>query len=359
MPTDNRVRFFLGSNSSQGFYSLYDHLIDPKQAKSIYILKGGPGCGKSTLMRRIGTQAEEMGEHVEYIQCSGDPESLDGIVLHKAKTAIVDGTAPHVIEPSYPGVVDNYVNLGDCYNKDSLTSVKSQIINCMAGYKDCYKRAYHCLGAAEKIAEDIRFFLITQSLEETVFNRANEILKRELRDSGHGTGQIIPRFLGAVTHQGQLTYYTTAFALCKRFYVIEDSFGLSYLMLNHILAGLTQSGYDVIACYSPMSPDRLEHLIIPELSLSFLSCPPERPCHKRPYRKIRMDAMIDSDLIDQSKNRLRFSRKISAALIEDAVDCLTQAKTMHDELEALYNPHVNFAQVYHIADELSKTILNH
>ena len=359
MQTDNRVRFFLGSNSSHGFYSLYDHLIDPKQAKAIYILKGGPGCGKSTLMRRIGTRAEEMGEQVEYIHCSGDPESLDGIVLHGAKTAIVDGTAPHVIEPSYPGVVDNYVNLGDCYNKDGLAAVSSEIMNCTADYKECYKRAYRCLNAAEKIAKDSRIFLTTQSLEEKIVKRASGILNREVRNSGHGTGRITPRFLGGITHQGQVTFYATALVLCKRTYILEDSYGLSHLMLNHILAGLTQSEYDVIACHCPIFPDRLEHLIIPELSLAFLSCPPDRPCRKRPYRKIRMDAMIEPDLIRQSKTRLRFSRKISAALIDEAVDALTQAKTMHDDLEALYNPHVDFKQVYHIADELSKTILTH
>ena len=44
------VQYFLGANSPQGFYSLYDQLIDRHIARAVYILKGGPGCGKSTLM---------------------------------------------------------------------------------------------------------------------------------------------------------------------------------------------------------------------------------------------------------------------------------------------------------------------
>ena len=75
---------------------MYDQLIDPAQAQAIYILKGGPGCGKSSLMHRVAQRAEEAGESVEYIQCSGDPDSLDAILLPGRKTAIVDGTAPHV-----------------------------------------------------------------------------------------------------------------------------------------------------------------------------------------------------------------------------------------------------------------------
>ena len=69
------IRYFLGANSPDGFYSLYDQMIDPVQARRIYILKGGPGCGKSTLMRRVAARAEELGQETEYIHCSGDPDS--------------------------------------------------------------------------------------------------------------------------------------------------------------------------------------------------------------------------------------------------------------------------------------------
>lgn len=95
MSTEPQVRYFLGANSPAGFYSLYDQLIDPAEADAVFILKGGPGCGKSTLMKRVAAAAEERGLQVEYIRCSGAPDSLDAILLPEKKTAIVDGTAPH------------------------------------------------------------------------------------------------------------------------------------------------------------------------------------------------------------------------------------------------------------------------
>ncbi len=359
MQADDNIRFFLGANSPCGFYSLYDQLIDPKKAQAIYILKGGPGCGKSTLMHRIATQAEEAGEQVEYIHCSADPDSLDAIVLHEAKTAVVDGTAPHIIEPSYPGAVDSYVNLGDCYDSTGLRTIRHEIMNCMTGYSDCYRQVYRRLDAAAQIAEDMRCSLVTQGFEEKVSKRAHGILNREARTAGSGTGQVTQRFLGAITHQGPLVFYSTAFALCKRVYFLEDSYGLSHRLLSHLLTGLSQSGHDVIVCPSPIAPDRPEHLLVPELSLAFVSVPPGHTFHKRPYRKIHIDTMVEPDLIRQNKNRLRFSRKISSALIDEAVDALAQAKAMHDDLEALYNPYVDFEHVYRIADELSKAILIH
>ena len=42
--------------------------------------------------------AEEAGLKTEYILCSGDPDSLDGLILPGKAVAIVDGTAPHIQE---------------------------------------------------------------------------------------------------------------------------------------------------------------------------------------------------------------------------------------------------------------------
>ena len=53
MVSSHEVSYFLGANAPSGFYSLYSHLLPPEQARVIYILKGGPGCGKSTLMRKV------------------------------------------------------------------------------------------------------------------------------------------------------------------------------------------------------------------------------------------------------------------------------------------------------------------
>lgn len=357
MQADEKIRFFLGANSPQGFYSLYDQLINPDQANAIYILKGGAGCGKSSLMRRIGQKAEDIGEQVEYIHCSGDPDSLDAVIFPTYKTAIVDGTAPHVVEPKYPGVVESYVNLGDCYDREGLQGIRKEVMGCMTGYKDCYKRAYRCLSAAAEIMKDVRSLLTTETLEQKAAKRAKGILSREIRSEGHGSGLVVQRFLSAITHQGILNYYTTADALCKRVYVLEDSYGLSHTILTHLLTHATTAGYDVIACPSPLFPDQLAHLIIPELSLAFLSASPTALYHKRPYRRIRLDAMIDTELAHRNKARLRFSRKVSSALIDEAVDSLAQAKAMHDELEALYNPYVDFERVYRTADDLSQKIL--
>lgn len=202
MADEKHIQYFLGANSPSGFYSLYDHLLPPERASRFYILKGGPGCGKSTLMRKVARRAEEAGETVEYTLCSGDPDSLDAILLPRLGVAIVDGTAPHVVEPKYPGAVEEYVNLGRAYQREGLQEVKGELMSCMTGYKACYQRAYRCLGAAAAIQEDLRATLTTPALEERLAKRAKGILSRELKARPALPGQVKQRFLGASHPQG-------------------------------------------------------------------------------------------------------------------------------------------------------------
>lgn len=353
------IQYFLGANSPRGFYSLYDQLIKIEDASAVYILKGGAGCGKSTLMRQVALAAEESDAQVEYILCSGDPDSLDAVVLPGLGTALVDGTAPHVVEPKYPGIIERYVNLGDCYNTAALSHLRHEIMGCMTGYKDCYQRSYRCLDAAAQIMADMRATLLTPALEEKMQKRAVGILSREVhRRKGHAPGKVTQRFLSAVTHKGRITLFETAQAQCSRIYELSDGYGLAHSMLAHLLTGITSAGYDVVACPCPMSPERLEHLIVPQLSLAFLSCSADHPFPGRPYRRIRLDAMVGAELLRHSRPRLRFSKKVISSLVEEAVSSLSQAKSMHDDLEALYNPHVDFEQVHATARNIIAEILD-
>ncbi len=352
------IQYFLGANSSRGFYSLYDQLIPTETAQTVYILKGGPGCGKSTLMKTVAQAAQERGLSVERILCSGDPASLDAVVLPTLNAALVDGTAPHVVEPKCPGAVEHYVNLGACYDAASLAPLRQQIARNMAAYQSCYPRAYRCLAAAAQLREDARAMLHTPELEEKLSKRAAGILKREVRrGKGHAPGRVTQRFLSAVTHKGVMTLYATALAQCSRFYELADSHGLSHIMLTYLLSGITAAGHDVIVCPDPLAPERMEHLLIPALGLAFLTVPPDRSLPAHPYRRIRLDAMHRPELVRQLRPRLRFSAKVYRSLVDEAVQSLAQAKQAHDVLEAIYNPHVNFARVDELAQEIINDIL--
>lgn len=353
-----KVTFFLGANTPSGFYSLYDQMLDAAEARRVFLLKGGAGCGKSSLMKRVAAALEEAGQRVEYIRCSGDPDSLDAVIFSGLGAAIVDATAPHVQEPRLPGVVDSYVDLGRFYDHAALAEKREAIQQATLAYKSRYDRAYRCLTAAAQLAEDNRSLLLTPQLEAKMAKRARGILSREVKKTGRPQGKAVQRFLSAVSCQGQSCRFETVDALCHRVYELADTYGLGAGMLTALAAGAMTAGYDVILCPSPLFPDRAEHLLIPELSLAFVTSTPTLPYPGRPYRRVRLDAMVDKEVMAQHKSRLKFSRKVHAALLAEGVDALAQAKADHDTLEALYNPHVDFDGVYQQAQAIAEELLS-
>ena len=290
-------------------------------------------------------QLRHLPDYLRVVQQAAD-------IGHRLRARVGGSSLAHVIEPQYPGVVEHYINLEKYYDSAGLQSVRAAVMEDMIGYKQHYKRCYRCLSAAAELDCDVRELLLTKETQARLLKRAKGIIARELKGSGSGGG-VTQRFLGAVTHAGRVCCWESVDAQCKRVYALCDSFGLAHTLLTPVLAAATARGYDVIACPDPMAPDRLAHLLIPELSLAFVSsCPGlEYPGH--PYRRIRLETMLESELYRRVRPRVRFTRKVSAALKEEAVGCLSLAKAQHDALEEHYNPYVDFDGVYDRAEALA------
>ena len=357
MQTPKRTGFFLGANAPMGFYSLYGELIDPHTDNKLYIIKGGAGCGKSSFMKAIGKGMTDASLDVEYIHCSADPDSLDAIYIPHLKTAYVDGTAPHVIEPRYPGVVEEYLNLGEFYDTEALKTKKAEVIPRADSYQSLYWRAYQCICAAGGVLEDRNAHLIDDMLIAAVKKRTRGIISREIGKKKNLAGTIRRRFLGALTPQGQVTFFDTANMQADRVYHLDNTLGLAHYMLDDIVSAASKAGHDVILCPAPMNPDHWEHLLIPALRLAFLSSNNQVRYTGSVYRHIRLDAMTDKERLKAHKTRLRFSKKVSALLLDEAVSTLASAKQIHDELEQIYNPHVDFDGVYDLAEDHLRRLL--
>lgn len=267
------------------------------------------------------------------------------------------GTLPHVMEPTLPGVVDTYVDLGQFYDRDGLLARREEI-RAAYGYRRHYKRAERYLGAAAQLMEDDKALLSTPGLETKTQKRVRGILSREVKRSAvGGAGLVGERFLSAVTCEGTVYHWETVDALCHRVYELVDSWGLGEGMLRALAEGCRAAGHDVILCLHPLIPRRVEHVLVPGLSLAFVTGTPEHPYPGRPYRRVRVDAMVEEELAKRNRARLKFSRRVSGALLEEGIDSMAAARKEHDELEALYHPFVDFSGVEREAERIAKELL--
>ena len=168
-------RVFLGGNTCRGFFSLYGG-FPPDPGGFLHILKGGPGNGKSGFLRALGTAAEARGLDVQYVLCSGDPDSLDGVYLPELGQAWVDGTAPHAVEPRHFGADSDYEDLGRFCRKPLSPEDCARVRQLSEEYRALYREAYEKLAAAKALHDELEavyrpymdFDALTAYTEETV-----------------------------------------------------------------------------------------------------------------------------------------------------------------------------------------------
>ncbi len=333
------ARFFLGANAPGGFTSLYDGFTDPG-TDHLFILKGGPGCGKSTFMKKVGAAARERGHFTELIHCSGDPDSLDGVYIPALHRAYVDGTSPHVIEPRFAGSEASYVNFGAFYDLELLDREREGIESLTRAYKSRYQRAFRLLSAAASVSGGAA---LSEETLLTAARRARGLIRREIR--GKGSGRSVKRFLSAYTCLGPIALWETVSELADKVYLLDNDLGLATLAVEAAASEAESRGYGVIRCQSPLFPAKTEHVLIPELSLAVLTQTQSIPYPYKPTRHLRLDAIPPREELTALRPTLRRTSRLRDALVNEATLALAEAKSLHDDLEALYIPAVDFGGI--------------
>ena len=143
--------YFAASNSSEGFKSYYPEVFG--RADRLYVIKGGPGTGKSGLIKKCAESARVKGREVEYYFCSSDPRSLDGaLICAEESVGIIDGTAPHVWEPTCPGAREEIVNLGQFWDIPTLREHEKEIRDLTLKKSRCFEKAYRYLSFSHSVS---------------------------------------------------------------------------------------------------------------------------------------------------------------------------------------------------------------
>ena len=149
------VDFFLGTTTPAGFKGYFEPLRR-EPGMQMYLIKSGPGCGKSTLMKRLAVKAEQKGEPIQRIHCASDPDSLDGVIFLDKRAAIVDATAPHVMEPDAPGAEEQVVSLYHTLDADALHAHADEVKRLFAQNTALRSRAARYIASAGSLLLDSR-----------------------------------------------------------------------------------------------------------------------------------------------------------------------------------------------------------
>lgn len=355
----NSLNYYAGGNTAKGFVHNFESNF--QQLDRLYILKGGPGTGKSTLIKSIGNEWQEKGFDVEWIHCSSDVGSVDAVIIPLIKVGIVDGTAPHVIEPSLPGVVEDYVDLGVAWDRSKLLPNKERIIELNKKIKIAYQNAYSSF--SDGLAEHDELEKIY--IEQIDFDKANK-LTNEWIGKLFGQKQLMKksvvkhRFLGASTPEGPVDFVENLTEPLSNRYFIKGRAGSGKsTMLKKIAKIAEDKGYDVEIYHCGFDPNSLDMIIVRELDFAIFDS--TAPHEYYPSRE--GDAVIDLyELTITPGTDEKYAGDINIVTkkykdqMKKGIAYLAETKILRDQLESIYIEAMDFSLVNNIRNQINKDI---
>lgn len=348
----NCLTCFLGGSSPTGFRTHFDEMINDTRYYT-YIIKGGPGTGKSSLMKRLAEAFPD--EDKEIYHCSSDPDSLDAVVFLEHKVIFVDGTAPHCFDPEYPGAVQQILNLGEFWDARRLKKNKEGVMSTTADYLQHHARCRRYITALSEVTGDTaqigRSALGDEKLDGFVNRLAKKILPKR---SSAEEGKLQYRQLSAITPRGYHTYIPegyNAYLLSDRLYAGSERF------LRRLADIACKKGYTVsVSACTLHNTEKFEHIFIPELKLAFLTSNPINELTLPEKQIINFRRFYDKKTVSAKKLRIRFNEAAAKNLLDEAVSSLVNAKSEHDKLEQYFIDAVDFDGVNRLCYSLISQI---
>lgn len=310
--------YFPGANTGLGFFSRFDGILPPwSKPHYKYILKGGPGVGKNTLMRKVARRAADAGYDVEEFRCASDPNSLDAIRVPALGSILLDGTAPHSIDPSLPGIEGEILDLGRFVKKDAFYTHRAELETLFTENKACYRKAYALLGAARALHTDAH----TEAEAVLDPTAVAAYLTEQLPCAQTGAHRAL--FTASATPRGIIDYGET--------HLPKNCTRVSGLIGEAVLAKAERQmqGKRAEVCYGFIDPTRPYSIVTEEEALAVTEAGDtlERLC-KAPL----------------SAHAL-YCYETARALAAKASTVLADALSLHDRIEAIYRPFVDYDHV--------------
>lgn len=339
--------YFAAANGASGFRSYFDEIFPSESYTAIFILKGGPGTGKSTLLKKLSRRFERADIEQEIFLCSSDPKSLDGLTLTKGekRVAILDGTAPHERDARIPGAADILINLGEGFELSRLRAQREKILTLQKKKSIFYKDAYFYLGLFGIFKSKIMAETKKRLRRDAVLQWIKEASFSENANNLH---TFSPRLLASFSREGikRLDTYETC---AERNFFINGEREEGEILLTAFFSELNKRDISGYFSPSPFFSEVVDGLYLKNDSLSISTAPctgATEVCTEDFFEKPSNNAMKKCAEYQAEAHRY----------LSLAKDALSHASENHFALEEIYTPAMRFERIDTIVNALEKEI---
>ena len=351
--------FFAAMNTAEGFKSYFREIFGGFE--NIYIIKGGPGTGKSSLMRRVAAAAEGRGYKVEYYFCSSDHTSLDGVLIFgkNSPVGIVDGTAPHVFEPTVAGVREELIDLGRFWNSGLLCEQKNEIISLTSKKSAAYHRAYSYLRSCGNLRA-VTDSLLCKITDMQKLRAAAARLAASL-ELPQGRAVRLPALIRAVAMTGNVRLDSFE-QNSKKLWRVGDFYGVGYWFLGALADCLKEVSATVRLSYDPVCPEHIDGIFVEDAACGFVISKPD--CRAEDDHEdyedekfVNPKRFVHTEKLREIRGELRYAARLYQDCLDGALHALSEAKVYHFLLEDLYKHAMHFGALTEFTNELVPRIL--
>lgn len=340
---------FAAANSGKGFVSFYSEIFADPSIEQRYIIKGGPGTGKSGFMKRVASEAAARGKTVEYYRCSSDPDSLDGIVID-GKVAVIDGTAPHSEDTELAGARDEIIDLGAFWDSEALRKQRAEIERLRGEKSECYKRAYRYLNGCDGLFEINRSLLMGIMNHEKLSRAVLRYLSVIPRGDG---GKITPALADSLGMKGRVRFDSYERS-AEKLYVVEDQFKTAHLFLRALITGALQKDCPLRVSYDPVHVSEPDAVFFCNTGDCFVISNENNGQKGDAY--VNMKRFVKAERLRDIRPQLRSNDRIYNALLDSAKESLALASNCHFQLENIYSQTMDFKALDAFLCEFAETL---
>ncbi len=348
------AHFFMSAHTPSGFVSRFGELYSAAGGWRAYLLKSAPGVA-SGLLSEAGTALMAAGERVEFLHCISDPGGVAALTLPERRLCVVDAMPPHSIVPQYPGVVEEEVSLCDA-DSARLAAQRDRILQFSARAAAQYDRAYRFLSAVASLQADTYRIALENLDAEAVEKYASGLAKR-LFARHEGTASVSRRYLTGVSGDGVVSLADSVLGSYDTVFLLEDDYGVGSLLLTALRVKALAAGQHAVTCESALLPEHPEHLLLPELSIAFLTSNRFYRIESRACRHINVRRFVNCETLRFKKARLGFNHKAARELLGQASLLLSEAQADDAIVRGCYLSGVDLAQAHAGMEALTRRLL--
>ena len=328
--------YFAEGITNRGYISLLPNKMT--EWERTYVLMGGPGTGKSTLIKMVGLELLDRGYEIDFLRSARDPDSIAGLIVRRFNISMLDLYEIAPLRWRAPGVVENFVDLSNLCDLRKLDKHRQRILELDKQMMQNYKMTGEVL--AEEFGERVREKpYLNRESRETVRPWLNNLYSSGLFKEAQGPwpkaqdalrklqkSDINSFFLHGMDCEGWLNlapHYLTEYDQIRL-----DGEDTSDAM-DWVLHEAEQLGQVIDIVLHPLYPDEILGIAFPERNLAIWKGNPES--------------------LEEQGLGCSFSVKLKETLV--------QAQNLRGLLKAIYMDVIDFDQVDKLRNELLNSIL--